>query len=109
MRQTQSEEINMPRTSASTNRARKAAISVRSDADGPSWTRCQGCPTPTATQAHCPVAGCHRTFSTVSNFDRVRKDGHCIDPATLGMAPNAAGVWRVPMTEEERERMEWAR
>ncbi len=35
---------------------------------------------------HCAADGCHRTFSGVSTFDRHRRDGRCIDPATVGMA-----------------------
>ena len=41
--------------------------------------------------AHC--TSCHRTFSTVSNFDRHRKDGVCKNPARLGMKQNSRGTW----------------
>jgi hypothetical protein len=38
----------------------------------------------TATRAaHC--AGCHRTFSTVSGFDKHRRDGGCLEPAAVGL------------------------
>jgi hypothetical protein len=35
--------------------------------------------------AHCG-AGCCRTFAGVSHFDAHRKDGKCLDPATIGMS-----------------------
>jgi hypothetical protein len=34
--------------------------------------------------AHC-AGDCHRTFSGVGPFDEHRRDGKCLDPATLGM------------------------
>lgn len=34
--------------------------------------------------AHC--AGCHRTFSTVSGFDKHRtRDDGCLEPTTVGL------------------------
>lgn len=34
--------------------------------------------------AHC-AAQCHRTFTGVTGFDAHRRDGQCVDPASLGM------------------------
>lgn len=35
---------------------------------------------------HCGGAnGCHRTFTGVGHFDRHRRDGRCVDPATIGL------------------------
>ncbi len=100
----------MPNGHRDTRKPRKAAILSASHPDGPSWTRCRPeCVAPRGRQAHCPVDGCHRTFTTVANFDRHRRNGRCLDPATLGMTPNAWGIWRVPMPDDVREQMEWAR
>lgn len=43
--------------------------------------------------AHCTA--CCRHFSTARNFDRHRRSGQCIDPATTGLV-NDGGVWREP-------------
>ena len=39
----------------------------------------------------CPV--CHETFSTPRNFDTHRKDGWCLDPATVGLVRGANEHW----------------
>lgn len=95
----------MPNPDRATKPASKAAISPRVHAHGPSWTKCQpDCITPSPHQAHCTV--CHLTFGGVSGFDDHRKDGWCIDPTTLGMTQNERGIWRRPMSDEDRERFE---
>lgn len=100
----------MPHPHTDTRRPRKAAISAPDHRDAPTWTQCgPDCVRPTPNQAHCPVAGCHRTFGGVSNFDKHRRNGWCLDPATLGMTLNGAGIWRIPMPDDVRERKEWAR
>lgn len=43
--------------------------------------------------AHC--APCHRTFGGVAGFEKHRKGGTCLDPATLGMVERD-GIWRRP-------------
>jgi hypothetical protein len=40
----------------------------------------------------------------VSLFDKHRHNGACLDPVTLGMTLTEAGVWRVPMTEQDKAR-----
>ena len=51
------------------------------------------CVQPTPSQAHCAV--CHETFGSVSGFDRHRRGGECVDPATIkGIHRTPAGVWR---------------
>jgi len=76
--------------------------------DGPSWTQCRpDCIAPRGRQAHCPVD--HLTFTTVANFDRHRRHGRCLDPATIGMTTNERGLWLTPATDEDRERMGRAR
>jgi hypothetical protein len=51
--------------------------------------------------AHC-AAACHRSFSGVTNFDRHRRNGACLNPANIGMAPLSSRqyeCWGYP-TEE---------
>lgn len=43
--------------------------------------------------AHCGARGCHRTFSSVSGFDRHRRDGQCVDPATVGLVEVTRSGW----------------
>lgn len=76
----------------------------RYNATAPPGSKCRpGCVRPTPAQAHCPA--CHSTFGGVTNFDRHRDAGHCLDPAVLGMECRD-GVWRTPMTSEARERLD---
>ena len=64
------------------------------------------CKKPSPAQAHC--SACHRTFGGVTGFDAHRREGACLDPSGLGMADNG-GVWRMPMTEAARARLEATR
>lgn len=53
--------------------------------------------------SHCGT--CHRTFSGVTAFDAHRRNGGCVDPATLGMAPLAGRpyeCWGFPSEETDR-------
>lgn len=56
------------------------------------------CRKPNGNQAHCGAAGCHRTFSTVANFDKHRtgdaEHRHCADPATVGLRLGTDQIWR---------------
>ena len=76
------------------------------------------CRQPSPTNAHCGGAsGCHRTFGSVSGFDKhrvpvggVRRGAglvpesgpvsECADPATLGFTERD-GVWRRHMSTED--------
>jgi hypothetical protein len=92
-----------------TNPARKSPTGSRHNAAGAS-NRCGNtCVRPTPSQAHCAALGCHRTFGGVTGFDAHRKDGECINPTTLGMVLSDHGIWRTPMSDEARERLEAAR
>ena len=51
------------------------------------------CHNPTPSQAHC--GACHRTLGSVTEFDRHRRGGACIDPQTLGLV-EARQVWASP-------------
>lgn len=51
------------------------------------------CHDPTRTQAHC--GACHRTLGSVTDFDRHRRGGVCLDPVTLGLV-EVAGLWASP-------------
>lgn len=66
------------------------------------------CIKPSPAQAHC-AATCHQTFSGVGGFDRHRRAGICLDPATLGMSKNGKGIWRTPMTAEQAEKLQHLR
>ena len=48
--------------------------------------------------AHCPT--CHRTFKSVSGFDKHRKGKYpnriCVNPEDISMAKDRNGYWRVP-------------
>lgn len=59
------------------------------------------CKRPSPAQAHC--ATCHRTFGGVTGFDRHRRNGACIDPATVGYEL-VVDVWRLPMPADELAR-----
>lgn len=60
---------------------------------------CGGCPKRWTgfRKAHC--SSCHRTFSTVANFDRHRSPaglhGSCRYPALVGLVQRG-GVWSMP-------------
>lgn len=55
------------------------------------------CIAPSPSQAHCG-SGCHRTFGSVTGFDRHRRAGQCVDPATFkghdAMHIDHNGIWR---------------
>lgn len=53
------------------------------------------CHNPTPSQAHCGATGCHRTFGSVTDFDRHRRHGQCADPTTLGLV-EVRQVWASP-------------
>lgn len=67
--------------------------------------RCGGCTTTWTGGgiAHC--ARCHRTFTTVANFDRHRAGGQCADPASRGLVRNGRGQWTTEVDEQVRERL----
>jgi hypothetical protein len=70
----------------------------RTERNCPRGTKCdENCLRPSPSQAHCGVCG--ETFSRVSNFDRHRRDGWCLDPVTLSMTADDRGVWRSPKSE----------
>jgi len=55
---------------------------------------------PTPHQAQCSV--CCRIFGGATRFDRHRRNGQCLDPATFGYI-EADGIWREPRELEEIE------
>lgn len=67
--------------------------------DVPARRRCdRTCRAPGASHAHC--GACHRTFGSVSDFDRHRVDGghgegRCTHPAGLGLTEHL-GLWASP-------------
>lgn len=61
------------------------------------------CRKPSPAMAHCK-SGCHRTFGGVRGFDNHRRDGQCVDPATIGLVERD-GIWRAPLSEEDAARL----
>jgi hypothetical protein len=47
----------------------------------------------------CRGCGCY--FSSTRAFDRHRRDGHCVDPAAVGLALKA-GIWTRPGPDSPR-------
>lgn len=45
---------------------------------------------------YCQCAACDAYFSTPSNFERHRKQGVCLDPATAGLVLGERGYWKRP-------------
>jgi hypothetical protein len=69
---------------------------------------CGGCTTRwTGTgTAHC--ASCHRTFSAVSGFDTHRRNGTCVDPATVGLVHNdTRRCWTFPPPDPTKRPIGW--
>lgn len=56
----------------------------------------------------CQCATCGRYFVGTGAFDRHRNSDHktCTDPGTLGMETREGGAWRVPLTPEQRAKLE---
>lgn len=63
-------------------------------------------------KAHCSAEGCHRTFTSVSGFERHRGPisegaprGFCPNPSSLGLVERVGGLWGAPaMTREQIEK-----
>lgn len=69
-------------------------------ATAPIGTPCSpGCRQPSPSQAHCMV--CHRTLRGPGQFDQHRCNGHCLDPAVLGLV-DLDGLWTTPEGHESR-------
>lgn len=68
---------------------------------------CGGCRArwTTLRQAHC--SGCCRTFTTVGNFDRHRRDGQCRHPSTVGLVQRPDGLWSAPAPDPTQRDMAW--
>jgi hypothetical protein len=64
---------------------------------GKTWTGIRAC--------HCAAPGCHRTFGSVTYFDRHRslagEHGRCIDPATIDGLFFRDGMWKGPEMDDE--------
>lgn len=71
---------------------------------------CGGCTTRWSghRRAHCAAEKCHRTFATAALFDRHRRAGACVDPATIDGLRLVDGIWMGPaMTADQLARMGW--
>ncbi len=49
-------------------------------------------------RAHC--TGCHKTFNSVSAFDKHRPNMICIDPVKIKMEMSNKGIWSKPMPKD---------
>jgi hypothetical protein len=47
---------------------------------------CGGCDSRWSGGLTCHCGSCHNSFGGVSNFDRHRRNGQCVDPAELGLS-----------------------
>lgn len=71
---------------------------------------CSGCPARWTGHrtAHC--GNCHRSFSTVGNFDKHRspdgEHGHCRYPGVVGLVQRD-GVWSMPPPDPTKSRADW--
>lgn len=45
----------------------------------------------------CHCTGCHKTFKSLSGFDKHRRDFKCLDPLEIGMEMDSRGIWRTPI------------
>lgn len=61
------------------------------------------CVQPSPSQCHC--GACHITFGGLSGFDRHRRDGQCLTPEAIGYVRDPRGVYRAPITDEQRQRL----
>jgi hypothetical protein len=52
---------------------------------------CHGCANRWNGYSTCHCSACHLTFSTIHAFDRHRRGGHCLDPATAGLVRSSRG------------------
>lgn len=101
--QIESEPLSTPTPNPTTPAERSGLHGVRRSGERPVGSRCRpDCRAPSPAQAHCSV--CHASFGGVTNFDRHRDNGWCVDPSTLGMVERD-GVWRSPMPEDVAERL----
>ena len=51
----------------------------------------------------CGCSVCGKVFKSENPFALHRKNGRCLDPATLGMSQNQNGFWRIPNPRFEVE------
>ncbi|MCL4780333.1 MAG: hypothetical protein KJ049_09090 [Gammaproteobacteria bacterium] len=55
---------------------------------------------PKLTGKRCCCRGCGEYFSTVANFDKHRRNGACVDPATVGLLVDHRGIWKGAPTRD---------
>jgi hypothetical protein len=77
-----------------------AARAPRARKHGPEWVVCATCKARWTglSACHCTGEGCHRTFTSISAFDKHRTDSHvtgryCLDPAAAGLVPVTKRYW----------------
>jgi len=55
---------------------------------------------PPGSKRACQCPTCKLIFSTVSNFDKHRKEGFCVPTHSVGLILNKNGVYITPSSEE---------
>lgn len=76
----------------------------------PAKLTCRGCPATWTGlgRAHCSAPHCHRTFTSVTGFDRHRRrDGSCHHPANVGLVQRPDGLWSAPAPDPTQRDMAW--
>lgn len=64
----------------------------------PIVTECRDdCRRPIGMRWHCAV--CHQTFAVGADLDRHRRDGRCLDPASMGLHTDERGAWGHPQDD----------
>jgi len=102
--QSESAATNPTTPTVATIECQTGVSSLRCNAERRLGSRCgPDCRTLTPSQAHYSV--CHMTFGGVTNFDRHRDNGRCVDPTLFGMVKRDDEVWRSPMPDDATERL----
>jgi len=47
----------------------------------------------------CQCAVCGNVFTSITGFEKHRKNGRCLEPLSVGLSLNDRGLWATPATE----------
>jgi hypothetical protein len=68
-----------------------------------SRTCARDCRQPGPSHCHCAAASCHATFASLEAFDDHRRNGQCLNPASLGLVA-VDGLWASPERHANNQR-----